>query len=143
MKPTLLIAEGDSDLRDIYRRFLAERGYDVQTAVDGLDCLDKMRRRMPAVLVLDRELLWGGAEGVLAWLREQDGTAAVPVVLTATAGCPQASAGQLRLPVVNCLAKPFTLAALAESVRTAGAGSSREEPVYADGRAAGPALNLG
>ena len=54
MKPTLLIAQSDAELRDAYRRFLTGRGYDVETAADGLDCLEKLRRVAPAVLVLDR-----------------------------------------------------------------------------------------
>jgi CheY-like chemotaxis protein len=43
-------------LRDAYRRFLTGLGYDVETAADGLDCLEKLRRLAPAVCVLDREL---------------------------------------------------------------------------------------
>jgi DNA-binding response OmpR family regulator len=86
MKPTLLFAESDAELRDAYRQFLTGRGYDGETAADGLDCLEKLRRVTPAVLVLDRGLRWGGADGVLAWLREQSATSEVSVVLTATAG---------------------------------------------------------
>jgi hypothetical protein len=34
MKLMLLVAEGDAELREIYRRFLTERDYEVQTAAD-------------------------------------------------------------------------------------------------------------
>jgi CheY-like chemotaxis protein len=84
MRSILLIAESDLELRDACRRFFAERGYDVETAADGLDCVEKLRRVSPAVLVLDRELRWGGADGVLALLREQGAQCEVSVVLTAT-----------------------------------------------------------
>jgi CheY-like chemotaxis protein len=119
MKPLLLLAERDAELREVYREFLAARGYDVDTAADGLECLTKLRRLAPAVLVLDRELHWGGGDGVLAWLREQDATAEVAVVLTATAGCPPYDDDDLRPPVVRLLPKPFALITLLDSVRAA------------------------
>jgi DNA-binding NtrC family response regulator len=136
LKPTLLIAESDADLRDVYRKFLGERDYEVETASDGLDCLAKLRQRMPAVLVLDLELPWGGGDGVLAWLREHRVTAGLPVVLTAAAGCSPDATKDIRPPVVEFLPKPFTLTTLLWSVRTAVAKKGREEPFNLN-RAAG------
>ena len=128
MKQTLLIAESDAELRDIYRRFFSDRGYSVETTSDGLDCLKKLCQASPAVLVLDRELRWGGADGVLAWLREEAVMTELPVVLTATAACPDVAEDH-EPPVVKFLAKPFTLAALLDSVRTAVAENGGEEPI--------------
>ena len=79
MKRTLLIAEGDTELCNLYRHLLMERGYTVETSNDGLDCLRKLRRGIPDVLVLDLDLHWGGGEGVLAWLREESPTHGIPV----------------------------------------------------------------
>jgi len=143
MKATLLIAEGDTELCDVYQKFLTERGYEVETASDGLACLAKLRRAMPAVLVLDRELHWGGGDGVLAWLREQSATAGVSVVVTATAGCLADGCDDLRPPVVKFLPKPFTLAALLESVRAAITNKRRGEPFYLNRAAPGPELFIG
>ena len=85
MKQRLLIADRDADLCELYRRFLADMGYAAEACTDGLDCLAKLRRARPAVLVLDLELLWGGGDGVLAWLREESPAAGIPVLLTASA----------------------------------------------------------
>lgn len=125
MKQTVLIAEGDVELRGICRNFLSDRGFAVETASDGMDCLAKLRHVSPAILVLDRELRWGGADGVLAWIREQRFHSELAVVLTATAN---ASPDTIESPVVRLLSKPFTLTALLESVRGAGAESRPEEP---------------
>jgi DNA-binding response OmpR family regulator len=120
MKPTLLIAEGDAELCDIYRMYFTECGYHVETATDGLDCLEKLRQKGPAVLILDRRLQrGGGSEGVLAWLREQRAEPGVPVVLTSTIGFPMDGPADIEPPVVNVLHKPFEVAALLESVRSA------------------------
>ncbi len=117
MKQTLLIAEGDAELGDIFRRFLARRGFAVETAGDGLDCLDKLRLHQPAVLVLDQELRWGGGDGVLAWLREEGPRTGVAVILTTTAGSPANGPETPEPPVVKVLTKPFALTDLLESVR--------------------------
>jgi hypothetical protein len=44
MKPMLLIADGDAELCGAFETFLVERGYEVETASDGLDCLAKLLR---------------------------------------------------------------------------------------------------
>jgi two-component system OmpR family response regulator len=119
MRRMLLIAEGDDELREVYRQYLAARGYGVETAADGLVCLEKLRRLRPAVLVLDRELPWGGGDSVLARLRDQRAPAGTSVVLIATTGCARDVAEDTRPPLVRLLTKPFALAALLESVRAA------------------------
>ena len=128
MKPHLLIADRDADLCDVFRCFLTSRGYEVETSTDGLDCLAKLRQVTPAVLVLDRELLWGGGDGVLAWLREESRAPSIPVLLTATAADPPDLAEFNEAPVVGYLPKPFALTALLESVRSAVARRGRREP---------------
>ena len=125
MSPLLLIAEGDAELRTACQQFLARCRYHVETAADGLECLEKLRRLRPPVLVLDRELRWGGGDGVLAWLREHGDAAGVSVVLTATGGCSLDIFGDIRPPVVKLLLKPFTLTALVEDVRAAVAANGR------------------
>jgi len=122
MKHTLLIADGDAELCNVYERFLTDRGYEVETSLDGLDCLRKLRQVTPAVLVLDLELRWGGGDGVLAWLREENLMPGVPVILTATAGYPLDMAELKDPPVVDYLPKPFAVTALLESVRSAVGG---------------------
>ncbi len=111
MKQTMLIADGDAELCDVYRRFSTERGYEVETSADGLDCVRKLRQVTPAVLVLDLELPWGGGDGVLGWLREEPQFLPSRVVLTSA----EASAyilDSLASPPVETLTKPFPLSAL-------------------------------
>jgi DNA-binding response OmpR family regulator len=118
MKQTLLIADGDAELCDLYQRFLTDRGYEVETSSDGLDCLRMLHQMTPAALVLDLELRWGGGDGVLAWLREDGLMPGIPVILTATAGYAQDFAEFIEPPVVAYLPKPFALTALLECVRS-------------------------
>jgi len=132
MKQTLLIADDDAELCDVFGGFLRDRGYEVETSSDGLDCLRKLRQVTPAALVLDLELRWGGGDGVLAWLREESPAHGVPIILTATAGYPQDFAGFIEPPVVAFLPKPFALTALLASVRSAVARRGRTEPLHSE-----------
>jgi DNA-binding response OmpR family regulator len=128
MKQRLLVADRDAELCEVFQRFLTEWGYQVETSTDGLDCLAKLRLVRPAVLVLDLELLWGGGDGVLAWLREQSPAPRIPVLLTATAAASPYMAEFNEASAVDYLSKPFTLTALLASVRSAVARSGRREP---------------
>ena len=119
MKDRLLIADRDAELCELFRRYLTERGYEVETSTDGLDCLAKLRQVTPAALVLDLELLWGGGDGVLAWLREESSAPRIPVLLTATAAHPRNIAAFNEPPVVDYLPKPFALAGLLERICSA------------------------
>jgi DNA-binding response OmpR family regulator len=130
MKQTLLIADGDAELCDVYGQFLTEHGYEVETSSDGLDCLRKLRQWTPAALVLDLELPWGGGEGVLGWLREENSSHEIPVILTTTADYSQDFAESIEPPVVECFTKPFALTALLEKVRSAVATKGRREPSH-------------
>src|SRR5262245_16120199 len=108
MKPCLLIAESDPAFAAIYQRFLSRYGCAVVSASGGLECLEKLRRTSPEVLVLSGELLWGGSDGVLAQLREEDDLPSVPVILVGTEEYgtdrrPPAATAVLEWPVVDRL----------------------------------------
>jgi CheY-like chemotaxis protein len=70
MKPLELIAEGDDELRSSLARFFSGHGYEVATALSGLECLMQLYQRQPIAVVLDQKLAWGGSDGVLAVMRE-------------------------------------------------------------------------
>jgi DNA-binding response OmpR family regulator len=132
MKPNLLITDGDAEMCDLCAQFLTESGYEVESATDGLECLRKLRQMMPVALVLDLDLRWGGADGVLDWMRAESSTREVLVILTAAAGYAQYFSEFIEPPVVDFLLKPFTLSALLGSVRAAVARTGRIEPSNRD-----------
>lgn len=77
----LLIADADDYLSDLYQKYFAAHGYSVRVASGGVECLTALRETTPDVLVLDAELKWGGADGVLAVMDEEDGLSTIPIVL--------------------------------------------------------------
>lgn len=70
MHHTVLIADGDEPRLYSCMRFLSHRGYEIQTATGGVECLAKLRGGSPDILILDMEIPWGGGAGVLAALRQ-------------------------------------------------------------------------
>lgn len=137
MSHTLLIANGDPTLCYLYGRFLAERGYIVESSPDGLDCMEKLRRIEPSAVVLDADLPWGGGDGVVAWLREQRPTHEIPVIMIGAGGNRTESAEFVEPPVVAHLPKPLGLMALLVNVRAAVAikepvEATNSSPVYSE-----------
>jgi DNA-binding response OmpR family regulator len=115
MKARLLLADADSAMSGLCRAYLSHFGYQVETAVDGSECLSKIRRRLPDLLLLDSGLPGGGGERVLAQLREFEGPR-IPVVMMADL-MPFAALSELRKPpVVRCVQRPIRVAVLRECI---------------------------
>lgn len=112
----LLIADSDTLVLESYKRYFSNRGFQVETASDGLQCLDRLRELPPDILVLQRDLLWGGSEGILAWLREESPRWPKTVVLTTD---DPAAEEMLSAPVKTVLRRPFSIQALSENIRRA------------------------
>jgi len=114
MVPTVLIADVDRELCGLYRRFFSCHGWQVQTFGEALTCLTQLRQDSPQLLILDLSLPWGGADGLLAVMRDDPGLARVPVVLTSTTAYADTLFCLVSPPVVRALVKPFALTALLE-----------------------------
>lgn len=112
--PTVLIAEADRELREAYVQFLSSLGFEIHIAADGLECMSKLRRFLPDVLILDLELLWGGGEGVLAVMREDTRLLHQRVILTSAAASAHVFDRLASPPGLQALTKPFPLSDLLE-----------------------------
>ena len=71
MSAHVLIADPDRFLSASYSRHLNEHGATVTTATTGLECAERLREAQPDVLILKTNLLWGGADGILALFDEK------------------------------------------------------------------------
>ncbi|MFM9962277.1 MAG: two-component system response regulator [Planctomycetaceae bacterium] len=76
----VLIADPDECLMAEYREH-SQEGFEIITAPNGLECVERLRERAPDVLVLEPQLPWGGGDGVLAMMHDVLGLAAVPVMI--------------------------------------------------------------
>ena len=146
VKLRLLATDPDPVLLQIYRAYFPYFGFDVVTAGNGLECLELLYDFLPDVLILSLELTWGGAEGVLAIVREETAMRPIPVVLTFDQINRLKAVKHLLPPVVKLLEKPFRLndlqacveAALGARADRPGTGAVNSSAAFGstDGRAA-------
>lgn len=114
----VLLADTDEVHLEIVQSFLWDRGHEAEIATDALECLSILREFLPDVLVLDRDLLWGGSEGVLAALQDDPLLPETPVILTTDGDLEEPLVGLARLPLA-CLVKPYRLGDLLWRINTA------------------------
>jgi DNA-binding response OmpR family regulator len=60
----VLIADGEDVFLEVVQRYISHHGHEVIIATKGLVCIASMRRYVPDLVVFERELLWGGSDGV-------------------------------------------------------------------------------
>jgi len=118
MRLSLLVAHAEANAADYSPLFHAENRFDVQTTNSGVECLNQLRRRRPDVVVLDHNLLWGGADGVLARMREESRWAQVAVVFIHD-GPADEIASLLEAPVACCLQRPYQFYELIDCIEYA------------------------
>lgn len=108
----VLIADGSVPFAETLQSYLWDRGHEAELAVDGLECTEVLRYFVPDVVVLEHELLWGGSDGVMAFMQGDEELADVPVILIGNKPRPHQRHDSNRPPVVAWLQKPFGLGEL-------------------------------
>jgi carbon storage regulator CsrA len=114
MSIRLLIADPNEYLLDLYRDYLSQHGFKVETATNGLDCAKKLREFTPDILVLEPMMPWGGGDGVLALMHRELNISDVPVMIL-TYGCdPSVLYNISPYPISDYQKKPMSPKQLAE-----------------------------
>jgi signal transduction histidine kinase/DNA-binding response OmpR family regulator len=81
LSPTVVIVEDDRRSRELFELYLERTGVEVVTASDGQEGLDVVRRLHPAAVVLDLYLPKLDGWDVLALLKADASTSAIPVII--------------------------------------------------------------
>jgi signal transduction histidine kinase/DNA-binding response OmpR family regulator/serine phosphatase RsbU (regulator of sigma subunit) len=113
----ILVADDNADMRAYLARLLTEQGWQVDTVADGAAALGAVEENPPDLLLTD--VMMPDLDGfeLLARLRREPATAALPVVvLTARAGQAH-SAELLNLGADDYVVKPFDAADLIARIR--------------------------
>ncbi|HEY2252176.1 MAG TPA: response regulator [Planctomycetaceae bacterium] len=119
MKSRLLATDPDPEMLRMYQMYFSNFGFKVATASDGLECVRWLRTFVPDRLILSLDLCWGGADGVLAIVREESQLRPFPVILTAAELNHPRSVEFLSPPVVSLFEKPIILYELLEIIAAA------------------------
>lgn|SRR5690349_17885829 len=114
---TLLVIEDEAPLRANIARILSAEGYEVITAIDGNEGMQRVRENRPDLVICDILMPRLDGFGVLATLRSRPETAAIPFIfLTASADKADLARG-LKSGANEYVTKPFKVAELLAAIR--------------------------
>jgi CheY-like chemotaxis protein len=111
----ILVIDDEPTICELVADTLRDSGYIADTAPNGADALERMRRHVPEAIVLDLMMPRLNASGFIERMRLNPRFAAIPILLvTASYGAHEAAE---RLGAHACLTKPFELDELVGVVR--------------------------
>jgi two-component system, OmpR family, phosphate regulon response regulator PhoB len=117
MKPQILVVEDEPPLVEVLRYNLEKEGYLVDVAEDGAAALDKARRNIPDLIVLDWMLPELSGIEVCRQLRADPDTKEVPVIMLTARGEEADRIKGLASGADDYVVKPFSPAELLARVR--------------------------
>ena len=132
MSTRVLVVDDDERLRSLLAEYLGTRGFEVDTAEDGVAGLEAVRARAPDLVVLD--VMMPGKDGFEV-VRELRAFSRVPVVMLTARGDELDRIVGLELGADDYLAKPFNprelLARIQAVLRRARPAVVEDEPLRA------------
>ncbi|MFS0726420.1 response regulator transcription factor [Paenibacillus sp. 1P07SE] len=114
MNECVLVADDDSNITDVCRRYLEREGYQVLTARDGLEALELWRHQTPHLIVLDLMMPHKDGWEVCNEIRQ---TADVPIIMLTARGEEQDRLMGLTIGADDYMTKPFSPRELVLRVR--------------------------
>ncbi|MBI4481687.1 MAG: response regulator [Acidobacteria bacterium] len=103
----ILVVDDEKELCELLREFLAERGYEVETATDGISGLEAMERRIPDVVLLDMRMPGLSGLEVLQQIRARH--LPVQVIIMTASATSELREQAVALGVAAYLLKPMNL----------------------------------
>ncbi len=115
MYKKIMIVDDEKDIRVSVGQIFEVSGYEVIKAVDGNDCLNKLERGIPDLVILD--IMMPGMNGwdVAARIKENSKWSKIPIVFLTAKG-DEMSIGMGGLASEEYVVKPFDVIKLKERV---------------------------
>jgi len=117
VRPRILLADDNADMRDYVRRLLAER-YEVVAVPEGLAALAAAQENPPDLVLTDIMMPGLDGFGLLRELRSNPQTRTTPVVLLSARAGEESTVEGLNAGADDYLAKPFSAQELLARIRT-------------------------
>ena len=110
----ILVVDDDDAIRNMVERVLRREHFEVESARDGFEAIEKLSRNDYATVLLDLMMPRVDGMGVLRFLETEP---KAPRVIVMTANLPSADQTATAAPVFLVLAKPFDIHQLVSHVR--------------------------
>ena len=114
----ILIVEDDYDISNMLRIFFSNEGYQVEIAARGNDALEKCRKKLPDLVVLDIMLPDMDGYAVCSAMRSTTRTSHIPIIFLTQKDERSDRIAGLELGADDYITKPFDIEELKLRVRT-------------------------
>ena len=112
----VLVVDDDPDIRETMSLVLARHGYEVTTAADGAEAIERLRAASPRPCLILLDLMMPGMDGFALWdALGGSELSAIPVVALTGAGAQAADRAQALH--IEVLRKPIALPDLLQTAR--------------------------
>lgn len=114
----MLVVDDDATIRGLLQITLETEGFDVLTAADGVDGLERARADDPDLVILD--IMMPGLDGlqVCHTLKSEEATSDIPVILLSAKAQSHDIELGMRVGANDYITKPPDLVGLVDTVRT-------------------------
>jgi CheY-like chemotaxis protein len=111
---SVLVVEDEADIRNMLAQILEWEGYEVTTAANGCDALEKLQKKAPSLILLDLTMPIMNGWQFRAVQSRDPGLASIPVVVLS--GGAEVGSAEDGVGGAEYLRKPVDLAILLETV---------------------------
>lgn len=112
----VLVVDDDKDFLFLMARKISEDGYQVFTALDGIQALKLAYNEIPDVIILDIMLPAGGGISILKKLKGSTKTHVIPVIAITASDDPGIKEEALENNAAEFMIKPFSPEELIEKI---------------------------
>ncbi len=113
----ILAIDDSRTMRDLLRVSLEEAGFQVTTAEDGADGMERLRAAAPDVIITDINMPRLDGFGVIEAVRGSDDGASVPILVLSTESSPEMKDRARRSGATGWIVKPFDDTRLISAIR--------------------------
>jgi len=108
MKKKIMIVDDEEGLIELVKAILEEEGYEVITAMDGKECLEKLKKVKPDLILLDMMMPGMSGREVCEKIRKNPKTKNLKIVFLTVARFSEMGKDVLKkLNVLDYITKPF------------------------------------
>jgi len=101
------VVDDSLSVRRALQQLFEDNGFRVRIARDGLEALDQLKSRVPALVVVDLEMPRMNGLDLTAYLRSQDTTRGLPVVMVTSRTAETHRRLAIQAGVDEMMTKPF------------------------------------
>jgi len=116
MATKVLVADDEQDIKDVVQMFLENQGYEVETAYDGLDAMDRVNTWKPDVVLLDIMMPLMDGIAVCKKIKSDPATRSIKVIMVSAASKREKEGEAYQAGADGYVLKPFDPADLSKVI---------------------------